>query len=104
MADVPDLRERARDHLQRASEHLASGDDAQLRYAALEQRMCIKALAYDLLQLHRSEASFSLMRRWQADQVLKKLNGMVRGVTGDVEVTLGREGLDQIAATEHRMD
>ena len=66
--------------------------------------MCIETLAYDLLQLHRSEASFSLMRRWQADQVLKELSEMVRGITGNMEVNLGVEGIDEIAATEHRMD
>lgn len=104
MAEVPDFRERARDHLNRAQEHLASGDDARLRYAALEQRMCIESLAYDLIQLHRSEASFSLMRRWQADQILKELGEMVRGVTGDRTVEINVEGFDGITATEYRME
>lgn len=104
MAEAPNFRERARAHLDRAGQHLASNDDECLRYAALEQRMCIESLAYDLLQLHRSEASFSLMRRWQADQVLKELGEMVRGVTGDRKVEINFEGFDRIIATEYRME
>lgn len=103
MAEVPDFRERAREHLESARQHLASDEDTRLRYAALEQRMCIESLAYNLLQLHRSEASFSLMHRWQADQVLKELGEMVRGVTGDQTIELNFEGFDKITETEYRM-
>lgn len=104
MAEVPDLRERAREHLALAQKHLASGDEVRLRYAALELRMCIEALAYSLLKLHRSEASLNLMGTWQPDRMLKELAEIVRGVTGrrDFELTVPEIG--SIKITEYRLD
>jgi hypothetical protein len=104
MADVTDLRERAREHLRLAQEHLASRDEVRLRYAALELRMCIEALAYNLLKLHRSEASLSLMGTWQPDRMLKELAETVRGATGRHDLEINVPEIGSVRITEYRMD
>lgn len=104
MADDLKLRERAQEHLRLALEHLSSGEDVRLRYAALELRMCIEAIVYNLLKLHRSEASLSLMGTWQPDKMLKELAETVRGITGrhDVEITIPEVG--SVSFSEYRLD
>jgi hypothetical protein len=68
-----DFRWRAREHLEAARQLFASNDIAQLRYACLELRMCIEALAYDRLQAHLKEVSHAIMKKWTPRKVMEEL-------------------------------
>lgn len=66
--------------------------------------MCVEALAYGLLKLHRSEASLALMGTWQPDKMLKEMADTVHGVTGTRELTFNFEGFEPFTVTERRLD
>jgi hypothetical protein len=65
-----DFRLRGRRYLDAAHRLPESGDSASLRYACLELRMCIEALAYDRLQAYLPEVPNSVMKKWTPRHVL----------------------------------
>jgi hypothetical protein len=63
-----------RDHLKRARALLATGSAADLRYAALELRMCLEAMTYDKLRSFANYVTPSfLARTWQPPKLLKAM-------------------------------
>jgi hypothetical protein len=72
LAALP-YRHRSREHLDKAREFLARGDDYSVIAGCLFLRMSIEALAYDLLLAYRAEAPFDAMRVWQPKRVLDEL-------------------------------
>lgn len=68
-----DFRHYAKVALEQAKSELESGDDARLRYAALELRMSIEALTYDRAQLFEDELPSSEYDVWQPKRVMETL-------------------------------
>jgi transcription elongation factor Elf1 len=63
-----------RQHLEKATALLASGNEDKLIYACLELRKSLEAYSYDLLSRYIAEAPFRLIAKtWQADKVIKEL-------------------------------
>lgn len=67
------FRHEARQALARAKALLAQGDDQALRYAALELRLTLEAIAYDRLHDYRRDVPPSVYETWQPPKVLKLL-------------------------------
>jgi hypothetical protein len=68
-----DFRGRAQRHLETARRHIASLDGSRLVYAALELRMAIEAMAFDLFEAYLEEVSDDAMKSWQPRKVLEEL-------------------------------
>src|SRR5450830_563580 len=67
------FRHEARQALARAKALLAQGDDQALRYAALELRLTLEAIAYDRLHDYRRDVPPSVYETWQPPKVLRLL-------------------------------
>ena len=67
------FRHEARQALARAKALLAQGDDQALRYAALELRLTLEAIAYDRLHDYRRDVPTTVYETWQPPKVLKLL-------------------------------
>lgn len=68
-----DYRSVARQATERAKSLLATANDDQLRYAALELRFAMEALTYDRAQAYAKEIPPEEMATWQPDKVMKVL-------------------------------
>ncbi len=103
-----DYRERARARLASAREHLDSGDDRLLVYAALEARLAIEGLTYDLVRLYRADVDPAVLSTWQPRQLFKELlaadpdagSGMTFHISG---ADGSFEGTGSITLKEHRL-
>lgn len=60
-------------YLERATALLLCGDDASIRYAALELRFAHEAVAFRQLQQYGEQFPGKLVGEWKADQILKLL-------------------------------
>lgn len=60
-----------RDHLRRAKELIATGSAVNLRYAALELRMCLEAMTYEKARTFEKYLPASVLEKWQPAQLLK---------------------------------
>lgn len=67
------FRQTAREALARANAELAGGEDHRVRYAALELRLAMEALAYDRAQLYKEERPPSESSTWQPGKLIKVL-------------------------------
>jgi hypothetical protein len=52
---------------------IARGDEASLRYAALELRMCMELITYEKLRTYSSMIPESILEKWQPPQAVKAL-------------------------------
>lgn len=103
-----DYRDRARGYLDRAVAHVESGDNHRLVYAALEARMAIESLTYDLVRLYRGDVAPAVLSTWQPRQLFKELlaadpdadSGLTIHISGN-DGTF--EGTDTITLKEHRL-
>jgi hypothetical protein len=68
-----EYRENARSALSRARHALDSGDDASLRYVALELRMALECLVYERAHRYKEELSNKKLSTWQPKQLLNIL-------------------------------
>ncbi|MBB4821095.1 DNA-directed RNA polymerase subunit RPC12/RpoP [Pseudomonas alcaligenes] len=59
--------------LERAKAHLDSPEEHLLRYAALELRFCLEAVAYRQLEQYGDVFPGNMVGMWKADQILKLL-------------------------------
>jgi predicted RNA-binding Zn-ribbon protein involved in translation (DUF1610 family) len=62
-----------RSSLARAKDLLGSGDDSVLRYACLELRFTIEALAYNKIRTYASRLPEEILLTWQPPQVIRAL-------------------------------
>ena len=62
-----------REHLRRARELIATGHAVDLRYAALELRMCLEAMTYEKLRTFEKYLPPSALEKWQPAQLLKAM-------------------------------
>ena len=59
--------------LSRAKELADAGDEASIRYACLELRMCIEAIVYAKLRTYEKRLPDSAFTKWQPDKAMKAL-------------------------------
>jgi hypothetical protein len=59
--------------LARANALLQGDDDTALKYAALELRFCMEAIAYDKLRAYESRLPPRVLEKWQPPQAMKAL-------------------------------
>src|ERR1043166_3262420 len=97
-----------RQHVERARTLLATGDNADLPYAALELRMAMEAITYDKLRAHAARLPAEVLDRWQPPQAMKALlqfepsagrNFVVRVAP---QPTVGVPGTQAFTLGEHR--
>jgi DNA-directed RNA polymerase subunit RPC12/RpoP len=93
-------RHRARQHVQRAKDHLADGKSETLRYACLELRMAIEALTYERLEAYLSEVSNDVMKKWQPKQVLAELLFVDPTADSSGQLWVGREDQPGVPAKD----
>ena len=62
-----------RTHAARAATLLESGGDEALRYAALELRMAMEAIAYDKLRVYARRLPSEVLDKWQPPQAMRAL-------------------------------
>jgi hypothetical protein len=67
------LRQRARDALERAKTEMASTDSERLKYAALELRMAIEAVTYERAESYGDELPTSAYQTWQPKKLMQVL-------------------------------
>jgi hypothetical protein len=75
-----DYRSRARAHLNKAEQLLASNCDSDVSYAALELRKTIEAIAYERVQVYQAEFTDTQLRQWQAPKVLAAIAAVDPGI------------------------
>jgi hypothetical protein len=103
-----DYRDRARGYLARAVAHVESGDNHRLVYAALEARMAIESLTYDLVRLYRGDVPPSVLSTWQPAKLFKELLAADPDADSGLEIHIAGqdgtfEGTDTITLKEHRL-
>jgi len=82
-------------NIQRANEHLASGDAPRLRYACLELRFALERIAYQKLQLRLGDISIEEIAAWQPKRVMDALMELVDpDLNQDAMLSVAREGRD----------
>jgi hypothetical protein len=84
----------AKEKLAKANELLASKKDDKLRYACLELRECIEALAYDLLVAYLKEVPLKALTVWQPDKVMKELLRIDPSADKSSHLRIKEEGRD----------
>lgn len=80
-----------REHHNRASEHLDSGEDARLAYAALELRLCLEEIAYAKLKTYTKRLPDEIKKTWQPPQAIKALLSIEPGADRDFTLRVSRE-------------
>lgn len=68
---------RTEKHIERAKQHIASGDKARLAYACLELRYALERIAYQKLQLRLENITIEELAVWQAGRVIERLTESV---------------------------
>jgi hypothetical protein len=63
----------AKRQLEKATALLETNDDDKLKYACLELRQCLEALAYELLTGYLKEVPLKALATWQPAKVMKEL-------------------------------
>ncbi len=80
--------------LKRANEQLAINSAITDRYAALELRQCIEAIAYEKLAAYRNRMPKVLFEKWEPIQVIKRLTELEPESKLDKQVSISREDSD----------
>lgn len=79
-----------RQHLRRAQELLQTGQSENLKYAALELRLCLEAMTYDKLRSFEKYLSKSILERnWQPPQLLKAMTQLDGNADQSVSLYMG---------------
>jgi hypothetical protein len=97
-------------HVAAARDLLATGPDTHLRYAALELRLAIEAIAYDKLRLYAPRLPKTILdKQWQPPQVFRALEDYEPRSTHSYHLRISREveygvpGPDWHDIGEHRV-
>lgn len=77
--------------LARARTLLATGDEASVRYACLELRLCIEYLVYDQLVPRLAEVSDDVLKKWTPKQIIDSLREGDPDVDKSVSVAVALE-------------
>lgn len=81
----------ARKHLERFEEEFRTGENARLKYSALELRMAMEALTYDRALLYKDEFPSSEYETWQPRKVMSVLLEIEPLADKDCSVAFGLE-------------
>jgi hypothetical protein len=77
--------------LNRATNQLSNNDDASDRYACLELRQCLEALAYKKLSAYANRVPQELFQTWQPAQVIELLSKLEPNSISDRAFTIYKE-------------
>ena len=77
--------------LRRAGDLISTKSLTSLRYAALELRFCIEAIAYEKLRTYRDRIPPSVLAKWQPPQFMKALAQIEPGSDEDFTLSIGLE-------------
>ena len=78
-------------HITLARQLMASEDLASLRYAALEIRLAIELLFYQLLPSYKEELPDSIFKNWQPKRIIDALIDCDPHIEQDYTITMARE-------------
>jgi hypothetical protein len=84
-------RTEARDALKRAKNELSHEDDSRAKYAALELRMALESLIYDISKSYREELSETDFNTWQPKKLLEFLIEIDPSVEKKSEWRIGKQ-------------
>jgi hypothetical protein len=84
------MRQEKFEHLRRAKELLAAGDEASLRYCCLELRTCIELVAYALVPLYEKELRRDF-DKWRPQDVIDALLDCAPDADKDYTLRMGPE-------------
>jgi hypothetical protein len=91
-------------HVGAAAEILTHGPDAHLRYAALELRLAIEAIAYEKLSLYAPRLPAAILEKWQPPQAFKALEEFEPRSTHSFRLRIAEEVEYGVPGTEwHEM-
>jgi transcription elongation factor Elf1 len=94
MGSKVNFRNHARQALEQAKTQLAGDAPGRLRYAALELRLALEALAYDTAQSFEEELPESAYEQWQPHRLVETLVEVDPGADRTVRVAFREEGCD----------
>lgn len=80
------------EHFRRASDLLAKGDPASLRYCCLELRFCLEFIAYEAIEIHEKELPEEVFKVWQPKKVIEELLAYDPDVEQDFTLAMGLDG------------
>ena len=86
------FRTQAKDALKRAKNELSHEDDSRTKYAALELRMALESLTYDISKSYREELSETDFNTWQPKKLLEFLIEIDPSVEKTSEWRIGKQG------------
>jgi hypothetical protein len=78
-------------HVEKARGLLQESTDDSLRYAALQARMALEVLFYELIGIHKEELPLDVYERWQPAEVIAALTDCDPGIVRDRTVRIGIE-------------
>jgi hypothetical protein len=70
---------------------ITAGDEASLRYAALEIRMAIELMFYKLLSSYKEELPDDLLKHWQPKKIIDALIDCDPDIEHDYSLTIAQE-------------
>lgn len=82
------------DHIAAARNLMTAGDEASLRYAALEIRMAIELMFYKLLPSYKEELPDELLKHWQPKKIIDALIECDPYIEHDYTMTMAAERPD----------
>jgi len=88
---MTDYRNQARQYLKQAQAELGTGDDARLRYTALDLRFAMEALTYDRALAYKAELPPSEYETWQPRKLMALLVEIDPNADKDSSIAIGIE-------------
>lgn len=95
-----DFRTEARAHLAAAKNLLQLPGESQARYACLELRMTIEAMAYELFQDYQDQLPRSAMIKWPPKQVMEEITAIDPDAQRSRTIRMGKQPAKSVAATQ----
>ncbi len=81
-------------NLEQISKLLADGSEQSIRYTALELRMCLEELAYDLLKLYMKHLPGDVVDTWQPPRVIDTVAEYDPNIEEDYTLSIRVEGVE----------
>jgi len=94
------MRQIARDCLARAKRLLEIGDEASVRYACFELRLCIEYVTFDQLMVYLVEVADDALKKWTPKQIIDSLREVDPNADASVSIAVGIEDTPGVPAKE----
>lgn len=92
------------EHLKRAKDLLTTGEPANVRYAALELRLCLEAMTYQKLNSFQKQLPPSFLKQtWQPPKLLKAMVQLDPGADKSFQLFVGLESEYGVPPPPERM-